>query len=130
MKIHVQTAADQWFCLGWFINKNNHPKLPPFCSYPASTKSGHYAHYSMKEALDHCIENPNLSSSLTLLDLDVSYKKPKIKEGFYYGVRWYYLEAFNCYGCELSGSELIPFKSLAQTKRHIKDWYYTVGYAD
>jgi len=130
MKLHVQTAEDQWFCLGRFIDKNDHPKLPPFCSYPVSKKHGSCPHYSMKEALDYCIENPNLYSSLTLLDLGVSYKKPKVKEGFYYGVRWYYSAGFNCYGCELSGAENIPFASLAQVKRYIKDWYETVGYDD
>lgn len=128
MKIEVQTSADQWFCLGWFIDKNDHPKLMPYCSYPADDKAGRYEHLSFREAVNHCLENPNFTSNVTLTELGVYYPKPRIKEGIYYGTRWYYSEAFNCYGCELSGAEMIPFKSLAKIKRYIKDWHETVGY--
>jgi len=130
MRVRVVVEENQWFCLGRFIEKNDHPNLPPYCSYPAGEGFGSYAHTSLREAVEHCFNNPIFDSDVTLLDFSVSYRKPKMKEGFYYGVRWYYSEAFNCYRCELSGSELIPFRSLAQTKRHIKDWYYTVGYTD
>ncbi len=130
IQVQVQTHETQWFCLGWFIDKNDHPSLPPYCSYPADDKEGFCAHFSMREAVEYCLQNPNFTSDVDLTQLGVSYPKPRIKEGRYFGVRWYYSEAFNCYGCELSGAEEIPFTTLAQTKLYIKDWHETVGYAE
>jgi len=128
MKLQVQIAEDQWFCLGWIIEKNDHPKLTPYTSERANHTGKAHPHYSFREALTHCLDNPHLDIEITLLDFNIGYKKPKVKEGSYYGVRWYYSEAFNCYACELSGAETIPFKSQAEVKRYIKDWYKTVGY--
>jgi|DEB0MinimDraft_6_1074348.scaffolds.fasta_scaffold27887_4 hypothetical protein len=127
MRLAVQIAQDQWFCLGRIIEKNDHPKLPPYSSWNQDEhESNPVAHYSFKEAVDYCDANPFFEANRTLEDFGVHYKKPKLQQGIYKGVVWSYSKSFNCYACEIA--EDIPFRSLRQVKAYISDYVRTTEY--
>ena len=127
MRIAVQIADDQWFCLGRIIEKNDYPKLMPYSSWKLDEhESDAVAHFSFKEAVNYCDANPYFEANRTLPDFDVYYKRPKHQKGIYKGVVWSYSKAFNCYACELA--EDIPFRSLRQVKAYITDHVNTTEY--
>ena len=125
----IQIEDGEWFCLGNIIQKNDHPKLLPYVSWPLDGVEAGTGHYSFSEAKEHCKANPCLTPTETLQDFAAAYyKRPKIWDGKYMGVQWSYSADLHCYACDLA--EDIPFSSLRQVKSYIKDWRETVGYDD
>jgi hypothetical protein len=54
-----QIEEGEWICAGRCIQKNDHPKLAPFCSFTNSTNNpDRQGHFSFQEAIDYCNKNP------------------------------------------------------------------------
>lgn len=55
----VQIEIDEWWFNGRFIQKQNHPQLAPYLSFPSSNSDyQNEVHYTFKDAVQYCLNNP------------------------------------------------------------------------